>query len=109
MVEMIMVIVIMGVIGGMVAVFMKGPIDAYVDTARRAGLADVADTTARRVSRDLHKALPNSIRPLVTGTNQCLEFIPTKTGGRYRAAGAGFLDRKIRREIGHHGLHRQNG
>ena len=80
-VELIMVIVIMGVIGGAVAVFMKSPIDAYFDTARRAGIADVADTTVRRMARDIRKALPNSIR--LSGT-QCIEFIPTRTGGRYR-------------------------
>lgn len=84
-----MVIVIMGVVGGAVAVFMKGPIDAYFDTARRAALADVADTTVRRIARDLHKALPNSIR---TPGPTCVEFIPTKTGGRYRESGPGALD-----------------
>jgi MSHA biogenesis protein MshO len=81
-VELIMVIVIMGVIGGTVAVFMKSPIDAYFDTARRAGIADVADTTVRRMARDIRKALPNSIR--LSG-NECIEFIPTRTGGRYRS------------------------
>lgn len=83
-VELIMVIVIMGVIGGAVAVFMKSPIDAYFDTARRAGIADVADTTVRRMARDLRKALPNSIRLGGTGGNQCIEFIPTRIGARYR-------------------------
>lgn len=86
-VELIMVIVILGAIGGTVAVFMKGPIDAYFDTARRAGIADVADTTVRRMARDLRKALPNSIRvvPGATAGNDCVEFIPTRMGGRYRA------------------------
>lgn len=83
-VELIMVIVIMGVIGGTVAVFMKSPIDAYFDTARRAGIADVADTTVRRMARDIRKALPNSIRLGGTGGNQCIEFIPTRMGARYR-------------------------
>jgi MSHA biogenesis protein MshO len=82
-VELIMVIVIMGVIGGMVSVFMKSPIDAYFASARRAALTDVADTTVRRIARDLRKALPNSIA--TSGDNKCIEFIPTKTGGRYRA------------------------
>lgn len=77
-----MVMVIMGVIGGIVSVFMKAPIDAYFDSARRAALTDTADTTVRRMARDLRKALPNSVR---TPNAQCLEFIPTKTGGRYRA------------------------
>ena len=85
-IELIMVIVIMGVIGGMVSVFMKSPIDAYFDSARRAALTDVADTVARRVARDVQRALPNSIRNPGDASNQCLEFIPTKTGGRYRSA-----------------------
>jgi len=82
MIELIMVIVIMGVIGGAVAVFMKNPIDAYVSMGRRAGIADVADTTVRRMARDIRKALPNSIR--LSSDLQCIEFIPTRTGGRYR-------------------------
>ena len=82
-VELIMVIVLMGVIGGMVAVFMKSPIDAYLASARRAALTDTADTVVRRMARDIRKALPNSIG---TSTDKkCIEFIPTKTGGRYRA------------------------
>lgn len=82
-VELIMVIVIMGVIGGMVSVFMRSPIDAYFSTARRASLSDAADSTLRRISRDIRKALPNSI--VVAGDAKCVDFIPTKTGGRYRA------------------------
>lgn len=87
-----MVIVILGVIGGMVAVFMKGPIDAYLDAGRRAALTDVADTVVRRIARDLQRALPNSIRTSTAGSTNCLEFVPTKTGGRYRATGTGALD-----------------
>ena len=60
---------------------MRGPIDAYLAGSRRAALTDVADTTVRRISREIRTALPNSIR---NPTAQCLEFIPTKTGGRYR-------------------------
>ncbi len=81
-VELVMVIVIMGVIGGMVSVFMRSPIDAYFASARRAALTDTADTTVRRMARDIQRALPNSVR---TPTSLCVEFIPTKTGGRYRA------------------------
>lgn len=89
-VELIMVIVILGAIGGMVSVFMKSPIDAYFASARRAALTDVADTTVRRMARDIQRALPNSVRtPSTTPANQCIEFVPTKTGARYRAEDAG--------------------
>jgi MSHA biogenesis protein MshO len=90
-IELIMVIVIMGVIGGMVAVFMKSPIDAYFDSARRAALTDVADTTVRRMARDIRKALPNSVRLCPVGINGVM-FIPTKTGGRYRTVDAAVGD-----------------
>lgn len=83
-VELIMVIVILGVVGGMVAVFMRGPIDAYFASVRRAALTDVADTALRRMSRDIRTALPNSLRTSVVGGSPCLEYIPTKSGGRYR-------------------------
>src|ERR1035437_1558611 len=88
-VELIMVIVIMGVIAGMVTVFMKSPIDAYFASGRRAGLTDTADPKVRRIARDIQRSLPNRIR---TSGSQCLEFIPTKTGGRYRTAGTGALN-----------------
>ncbi len=82
-IELVMVIVILGAIGSMVSVFMRGPIDAYIASGRRAALTDLADTTVRRMARDLRTALPNSVRAI---NNQCFDFIPTKTGGRYRAA-----------------------
>ena len=82
-IEMIMVIVILGVIGATVAMFIRKPVDAYFDTGRRATLTDIADTAVRRMSRDISRALPNSIR---NPSSQCIEFIPTRTGGRYRAA-----------------------
>lgn len=81
-IELVMVIVILGVVGSMMAVFMRSPIDAYFASGRRAALTDVADTTVRRMARDIRTALPNSLR---VPNPQCLEFIPTKTGGRYRA------------------------
>jgi MSHA biogenesis protein MshO len=90
-VEMIMVIVITGIIGGMVAVFLKAPIQQYMDVARRADMTDIADTALRRIGRDLRLALPNSVRVTGTcsggaGTTCFIEFLPTTGGGRYRAA-----------------------
>ena len=81
-IELVMVIVVMGVIGATLAAFIRKPVDAYFDTVRRAALTDVADTAVRRISRDIGGALPNSIR---NPSSSCIEFIPTRTGGRYRA------------------------
>lgn len=84
-VEMIVVIVLTGIVASMVAVFIKAPIDAYFDAARRAELTDVADTALRRMGRDLQRALPNSVRLPSNGSTLCVEFLGTSSGGRYRA------------------------
>lgn len=81
-IELVMVIVILGVLSSMVAVFIRSPVEAYFDTARRAALSDAADTALRRMSRELRQALPNSVR---SASADCLEFIPTRSGARYRA------------------------
>lgn len=87
-IEMIVVIVITGIIAGAVAVFIRLPVQGYVDAARRAEMTDIADAALRRMERDLRLALPNSIRitdgPTTGGLT--LEFLLTRTGGRYRAA-----------------------
>jgi len=82
-VEMIVVIAITGIIAGVVAVFIKRPVEGYFDLARRAELTDIADTALRRMARDLRLALPNSIR--TTDSEQTVELLLTRTGGRYRA------------------------
>lgn len=81
-IEAIMVMTITAVLAAGVAVFLRKPIDGYMDLARRTELSDIADTAVRRMSRDLHVALPNSVR---LPSPQCMEFLPTINGGRYRA------------------------
>ncbi|MDO8412596.1 MAG: prepilin-type N-terminal cleavage/methylation domain-containing protein [Gallionellaceae bacterium] len=90
-VEMIVVMVITGIIGGMIAMFIKAPMQSYMDSGRRAEMVDIADTALRRMGRDIRTAVPNSIRTTTCGAvGACLEFLPTKAGGRYRgSAGAG--------------------
>lgn len=88
-VEMIMVIVITGIIGGMVAVFLRTPIQQYMDVARRAELTDIADTALRRLGRDIRTAVPNSVRIAGCGGMPCVEFLPARNGGRYRASTVG--------------------
>ena len=88
-VEMIVVIVITGILGGIVAMFIRAPMQGYVDSARRAEMTDIADTALRRIGRDLRLALPNSVRVTQVGTVYYLEFIPTSGGGRYRSGAGG--------------------
>jgi MSHA biogenesis protein MshO len=84
-VEMIVVIAITGIVAAAVAVFIKRPVEGYVDAARRAEMTDIADTALRRITRDLRSALPNSIRVTTAGPVTYLEYLQTSGGGRYRA------------------------
>lgn len=82
--EMIVVIVITGVLASIVAVFIRTPVEGYVDSARRAELTDAADVALRRMARDIRLALPNSLRVTNSGGVTYIEFIMTSGGGRYR-------------------------
>lgn len=84
-VELVMVIVITGIIGSMVAVFIKWPVQQYIDVARRAELTDMADTAFFRLAGDISTAVPNSVRVAGCGASPCIEFLPTRDVGRYRA------------------------
>lgn len=80
-VEMVVAMVIIGIVAGMVAVFIGAPVRSYIDTAARVELADAADNATRRIARDVRLALPNSVR--VDASGRYLELLLTKTGGRY--------------------------
>lgn len=82
-IEAIVVIVITGIIFTSVAMFLRVPIAGAVDTARRAALVDIADTSLRRMSREIHTALPNSVRVTTDPTHTYIEFLPIVAGGRY--------------------------
>lgn len=88
-VELVMVIVITGIIGSIVAVFLKTPVDQYTEVAKRAEMTDIADTVLRRIARDIRTAVPNSIRLPNPADSSYIEFLPTRTGGRYRANATG--------------------
>ncbi len=80
-IEAIVVMVITGVISAVVALFIRAPVQGYFDSVQRAELSDAADTALRRMTRDLRRALPNSVR--VNNDGQAIEFLLTSSGGRY--------------------------
>lgn len=85
-VEAVIVIVITAIIGAIVAVFVQAPVRAYADSVARAEATDEADLALRRMARDLRLALPNSVRVRANGVaarGNAIEFLLTKTGGRY--------------------------
>ncbi|MFN4360246.1 MAG: type II secretion system protein [Hylemonella sp.] len=83
-VESVIVIVITGILAAVVAIFIRAPVQGYFDTVRRAELTDQADLALRRITRDVRLALPNSVRVTTAGGVHYIEFIMTRSGGRYR-------------------------
>jgi len=91
-IEIIMVIVIIGIIGGMVAVFIAKPIQGYTDTVRRSELTNAADVALRRLQYDVRRAIPNSLREVTDTSGKVIgiEFIMTKNSGIYSGEGLTF-------------------
>lgn len=81
-IELIIVIVISGILAGMTTSILKLPIKAYIDSTRRATLTDAAESTIRRMQRDIRRALPNSIR--ISADQSTIELLHLVDGGRYR-------------------------
>jgi MSHA biogenesis protein MshO len=82
-IELAITIALVGILGALIVYFIY-PVRAYLDTSRRAALADTADTALRRIGRDLRLALPNSVRVTNSGGVVYLEFLEVRTAGRYR-------------------------
>ena len=85
-VEMIVTIVILGIVAGMISLFVRVPVEGYLDASRRARLTNVADLALRRMTHELRQALPNSVRVTTDGMVTYVEFMLTHEGGYYRAA-----------------------
>ncbi|GAA5171146.1 type II secretion system protein [Viridibacterium curvum] len=82
-IEMIVVIVITGILGAGIAIFIRRPMEGVMDATRRVALVDAADTALRRMRRDIQRALPNSVRVTQSGSTWYIEFLPVLTAGRY--------------------------
>ena len=85
--EAVVTIAILGIVAGMVAVFIRAPILGYRDTVERAELTDQADLALRRMARDIRLSLPNSVRVNADGSG--LELLLTRSGARYLSADDG--------------------
>jgi MSHA biogenesis protein MshO len=86
-IELIMVIVITGIIASVVGVFIRQPVEGYMDLTRRAELVDAAESALRLMAREIRRALPNSIR--ISGGGTQIEMINTVQGARYRGSPPG--------------------
>lgn len=88
-IELIVVMLVVGILAAIVAMFIRSPLEGYLAASRRAALVDAADTALLRMTRDVRLALPNSLRVSQSGGATYLEFLPLQDGGRYRAARTG--------------------
>lgn len=82
-VELVVVIMITGIMAASITVFFVPAINAYFDARRRAEMTDTADTALRRMTRDVRRAVPNSIRSIGA---TCFQLVPSVSGGLYRRA-----------------------
>jgi len=85
-VELILVIALTAIVAGMVSVFVLRPVQGYTDLSRRVALVDSAESSLRRMTRDIRLALPNSVRVTNVGGGFALELLPTADGARYATA-----------------------
>jgi MSHA biogenesis protein MshO len=88
-IELLLVIIILGIGAAMTTGFITNPFKAFTDMSRRAALTDQADTALYRMTREIRQSLPNSVRVTSSGSRVAIEFLQTRTAGRYRFRGAG--------------------
>ncbi|MCM2320506.1 MAG: type II secretion system GspH family protein [Pseudomonas sp.] len=80
-VELILVIVLCAIVGGMVSSVLSRPLEGFVAQSRRAELVDIGASALNRMQRDIRQAVPGSLR--VSADGQSLELLLIHSGGRY--------------------------
>jgi MSHA biogenesis protein MshO len=85
-IELVITLVISTIVVAFVSLFISGPVQGFVDQARRVRLVDGADAALERIGRDIRRSLPNSVRTTSSpGGVTALEVLSTVDGARYRA------------------------
>ncbi len=84
-IEMVMVILISGILAVGVTSFIGQSASGYVDRNERNSMASSMVVASEKLSRDIRRALPNSVRTGgdVPGNDNCIEFLPVLGGSRY--------------------------
>lgn len=83
-VELVVVLLLVGTLAAISAVFIVDPFQGAVDMRRRAELVDEAQLALERMAQEIRVALPNSVRIGDDDGVFALELVSTRTGGRYR-------------------------
>jgi MSHA biogenesis protein MshO len=84
-IELVITITITVIVASFSAFMLSGPVSGFNDQARRAELVDSAESSLRRIGRDVRRALPNSVRITTNGSITTLELLNVVEGVRYRA------------------------
>jgi MSHA biogenesis protein MshO len=84
-IELIVTMTIIVIIVSFGAFMISGPVSGFTDQVRRAELVDSAESSLRRIGRDVRRSLPNSVRITTNGTITALELLNVVEGVRYRA------------------------
>ena len=82
-VELVITLVLFGIMAATLTVFYKPAVDIWLASRSRSILAATADVAMRRLLREVQVAVPNSLR---TPSTDCIELVPSSSGGRYRMA-----------------------
>jgi MSHA biogenesis protein MshO len=91
-IELVVTMTISVIVVAFAALFMSGPVLGFTDQARRVRLVDAADSALQRMSRDIRRALPNSVRVDNAGSIAVVELLSTADGARYRGNAPGTAD-----------------
>jgi MSHA biogenesis protein MshO len=81
-IELVMVIILLGIIAAIMAPIITSSVTAYQDTRARQELLARGRLALDRLARDIHRAVPNSLRT-VAGSSDTIEFVTASSGGRY--------------------------
>ena len=80
-IELVIVITLTGIVAVILSRMTGGQMEAYVSTASRTNLVNMAVISLRKIGRDVRDAVPETIR--VSGNS--LEFVPITAVARYRS------------------------
>lgn len=83
-IELVVAMVLASIVVGFTSLFLTTPVNAYMAQTRRAALSDSAETALRHLSRDVGRALPNSIRLSTLGARRVVEMIDVEGAAFYR-------------------------
>jgi len=90
-VELIVVMVVVGIVAAGTTLFIGQAVKGVSDTAERQQVAAIGWVVSEKLSRDLRRALPNSVRIASANglVDNCIEFVPIVAGTYYRTIPVG--------------------